>query len=57
MDQLIELTINQKFNLRVFKDQVQGMSREQAQEFLIEQYKLMMIQNTMYQELLKHEWN
>jgi Phycobilisome degradation protein nblA len=56
MDQAIELTIEQEFNLRLFADQVKQMSREQAQEFLIEQYRLMMVQKTMYQELLKHEW-
>jgi len=56
MDQATELTLDQEFSLRVFADQVQQMSREQAQEFLIEQCKLMMVQRTMYQELLKHEW-
>lgn len=32
------------------------MSREQAQEFLIVQHKLMLIREIMYQEILKHEW-
>jgi hypothetical protein len=32
------------------------MSREQAQAFLIEQHRLMMVQKTMYQKILKHEW-
>jgi hypothetical protein len=56
MDQLIELTLDQEFSLRLFADQVQQMSREQAQEFLIEQYRLMMVQKTTYQNLLKQEW-
>lgn len=56
MNQAIELTLEQEFSLRRFADQVQEMSREQAQEFLIEQYRLMMVQEKMYQDLLKHEW-
>lgn len=56
MDQAIELTVEQEFNLRCFADQVQQMSREQAQAFLVEQHRLMMVQKTMYQEILKHEW-
>ncbi|BAY42806.1 phycobilisome degradation protein NblA [Kalymmatonema gypsitolerans NIES-4073] len=56
MDQAIELTLEQEFSIRCFTDQVQQMSREQAQEFLILQYKHIMIRETMYQEMLKHEW-
>ncbi|MCU0527216.1 MAG: NblA/ycf18 family protein [Elainella sp. Prado103] len=56
MDQAIELTLEQDFSLRNFADMVQKMSREQAQAFLIEQHRLMMVQKTMYQEILKHEW-
>ncbi|NEP26640.1 NblA/ycf18 family protein, partial [Moorena sp. SIO3I6] len=36
--------------------QVQKMSREQAQEFLIKLYEQMMMRETMYKEVLKHEW-
>lgn len=56
MDEISELTLEQEFNLRGFADQVKQMSREQAQEFLIEQYKLMMLQKIMFQQILKHEW-
>lgn len=56
MNQAIELTLEQEFSLRSFADQVQQMSREQAQEFLIEQQRLMMVRDTLYQELLKQEW-
>lgn len=56
MNQAIELTIEQEFSLRHFADQVKQMSREQAQEFLIEQHRIMMVRDTMYKKLLKHEW-
>ncbi|MFB2967535.1 NblA/ycf18 family protein [Aerosakkonema sp. BLCC-F183] len=56
MDRAIELTLEQEFSLRNFADMVQQMSREQAQAFLVEQHRLMMLQKTMYQEILKQEW-
>jgi hypothetical protein len=56
MDASIELTLEQEFVLRNFSDLVQQMSHEQAQEFLIDQYKLMMIQQTLYRDLLRQEW-
>ncbi|NJN87487.1 MAG: phycobilisome degradation family protein [Leptolyngbyaceae cyanobacterium SL_7_1] len=51
-----ELSLEQQFALRSFADQVKQMSHEQAQEFLVEQYRHMIVQKAMYQELLKHEW-
>jgi Phycobilisome degradation protein nblA len=56
MNQEIELTLEQEFSLRGFADTVQQMSHEQAQQFLIEQHKLMMVKETMYRELMKQEW-
>ncbi len=56
MDSTIELTLEQEFSLRSFANEVQRMSLEQAQEFLVEQYRLMLVQKTMFQEILKHEW-
>jgi len=56
MNQSIELSMEQEFSLRSFADQVQHMSREQAQDFLVNLYKQMMIKETMYKHFLKHEW-
>jgi hypothetical protein len=56
MDQPIELTLEQQFNLRSFQDQVGNMSREQAQQFLIKLYEQMMLRETMYKHFLKHQW-
>lgn len=56
MNQPIELSLEQEFSLRSFADQVQHMSREQTQEFLLMLYQQMMIRETMYQQFLKHEW-
>lgn len=56
MNQAIELTLEQDFNLRSFIDSVQKMSHQQAQKCLIEQHRLMMVQDTVYQDLLKQKW-
>ena len=56
MSSPIELSLEQKFSIRSFENQVQKMSREQAQEFLIKLYEQMMMRETMYKEFLKHEW-
>lgn len=56
MSQPIELSLEQKFSLRAFETQVEKMSHEQAQHFLKELYKQMMVRESLYQHFLKHEW-
>ena len=56
MNQPIELSLEQEFSLRTFADVVKQMSREQAQEFLLMFYKQMIVRETTYQEMLKHQW-
>ena len=48
MDSSAQLSLEQQFNLRTFSDQVQRMSREQAQEFLIKLQEQMMLRENMY---------
>ncbi|NJK27895.1 MAG: NblA-related protein [Coleofasciculaceae cyanobacterium SM2_3_26] len=56
MNNPTELTLEQQFNICSFKSQVQHMSREQAQDFLVKLYEQMVIREATYQELLKHKW-
>jgi Phycobilisome degradation protein nblA len=56
MNQPNQLSIEQEFSLRAFADQVQQMSREQSQEFLLMLYKQMIVRETTYKELLKSQW-
>ncbi len=56
MSKSSELTLEQKFSLRSFETQVEGMSREQAQDFLVKLYQQMIVRENMYKEFLKHEW-
>lgn len=56
MNQPIELSLEQQFSIRSFESQVQKMSREQAQDFLVKLYEQMMLRETMYKHFLKHQW-
>lgn len=51
-----KLTLEQQFSLRSFETQVNRMSREQAQDFLVKLYEQMMLKETMYKHFLKHQW-
>ncbi len=56
MSQPMELSLEQQFSIRSFQTQVQGMSREQAQDFLMKLYEQMVVREATYQQLLKHQW-
>lgn len=56
MNQPIELSLEQQFSIRSFQNQVQKMSREQAQEFLVKLYEQMIVRENMYKQFLKYEW-
>jgi hypothetical protein len=50
------LSIEQSFNLTVFKQQVALMSREQAQALLIEAYEILIEKDNAYKQLIAHKW-
>ncbi|MBD1936583.1 MULTISPECIES: NblA/ycf18 family protein [unclassified Microcoleus] len=56
MSQPINLSLEQQFSIRAFESQVQQMSRQQAQDFLVKLYEQMMVREATYQNLLKHQW-
>jgi len=56
MSESSNLSLEQQFNLRSFETQVQKMSHQQAQEFLIDLYQQMMVRENLYKEFLKHQW-
>ncbi len=56
MNQPIELSLEQQFSIRSFQSQVQKMSREQAQEFLVKLYEQMLVRENMYKQFIKYEW-
>ena len=56
MNRPIELSIEQQFSIRSFETQVQNMSHEQAQDFLVKLYQQMVMREATYKQLLKHQW-
>mgnify|MGYP002777365344 CR=1 FL=1 len=56
MDRPIELSLEQQFSIRSFETQVQRMSHEQAQDFLVKLYEQMMLREAMYKHFLKYQW-
>lgn len=45
------LSIEQELNHRIFKDNVKQLSREDAQELLIQMHQQMMFKDNLYKEL------
>jgi predicted HD phosphohydrolase len=56
MNQPMELSLEQQFSIRSFATQVEHMSHEQAQDFLVKLYEQMVVREATYQELLKQQW-
>lgn len=52
----IELSLEQQFSIRAFEMQVQNLTCEKAQEFLVQLYKHMIVRDQMYKKLLKNQW-
>lgn len=47
------LSLEQEFKLQVVKDQVSGLSLEQAQEYVVEVMRQMMVKDNLVKHLLK----
>jgi hypothetical protein len=56
MSKSFDLSLEQQFSIRSFEHQVRDMTREQAQEFLVNLYRQMMLQENSYKTLLKQQW-
>ncbi len=49
----LKLTLEQQFNMRLFEDSAEAMSREQALSLLMEASRLLMIKDNIIKDLLK----
>ena len=49
-----QLTLEQQFKLQVLKEQVEGLSKEQAQEYLLEMFRQMMVKDNVVKHLMKN---
>lgn len=53
MELPIDLSLEQQFHLKVYEEQVRGLDAAQAQEFLLEVLRQMMIKDNMIKHLMK----
>lgn len=57
MDIRKELPLEQQFELKVFEQQVQDLSREDAQALLVHLKEAMLYQATAFREILRNTWD
>lgn len=48
------LSVEQQFKLKVVQDQVRGLSLEQAQDYVVEVMRQMMVKDNLVKHLLKN---
>jgi hypothetical protein len=48
------LSLEQQFKLKIVQDQVSGLSLEQAQEYVVEVMRQMMVKDNLVKHLLKN---
>lgn len=53
MDIPMNLSLEQKFNLKLYEEQIKGLSQEESQEFLLEVLRQLMVKDNMLKHLLK----
>ena len=49
-----QLSMEQQFKLKVLQEQVESLSKEQAQEYLLEMFRQMMIKDNLVKHLLRN---
>jgi methionine synthase I (cobalamin-dependent) len=53
MDLPVQLSLEQQFSLKVYEEQVKALSQEQAQEFLLETMRQLMVKDNVIKHLIK----
>lgn len=51
----MELSLEQRFNLKVYEEQVKGLSPEESRQFLLEVLRQLMVKDNMLKHLMKHQ--
>ena len=53
MNKTSGLSMEQQFQLKVYEKQVQSLSKEQAQEYLLELLRQSMVKDNLFKDLIK----
>ena len=51
----MDLSLEQKFQMRIFEESIQVMKPEEARKLLLEASKLLMVKDNMIKGLMKHD--
>jgi hypothetical protein len=54
MDLPARLSMEQQFKLQVLREEVKSLNQEQAQEYLLELFRKMMVKDNLVKHLLKN---
>lgn len=54
MDMPGQLTLEQQFQLQIIKDQVRNLSQEEAQNYVVEVMRQMIVKDNLVKHLLKN---
>ena len=49
-----ELSLEQQFKLQVLSEQVKTLSQKEAQEYLLEMFRQMMVKDNLFKHLIKN---
>ena len=49
------LSLEQQFKLTTFKNQIEDLSKEQAQEYLLEMFRQMMVKDNLIKVMFKEQ--
>jgi Phycobilisome degradation protein nblA len=53
MDIPMELNLEQKFNLKLYEEQIKGLNEEESHKLLLEVLRQLMVKDNMIKHLLK----
>ncbi|BAY28946.1 phycobilisome degradation protein NblA [Nostoc carneum NIES-2107] len=53
MDIPMELNLEQKFNLKLYEEQIKNLNQEESQKLLLEVMRQLMVKDNMIKHLLK----
>ena len=54
MEKSPSLSLEQQFKLQVLKEEIKTLSQEQAQDYLVELLRQMMVKDNLFKQLLKN---
>ena len=54
MNSSAQLSLEQQFKLKVFQEQIEKLTQQEAQEYLLEMFRLMMLKDNTIKQMLKH---